>query len=62
MAKKGFRAITVPTKTFDKLSAYKKYYNMSWNEMATKRFNEMEEYQKFADKITKVPESVRKYI
>ena len=57
MPKKNFKSITVSQTTFDRLNIPK----MSANDQLKLALEESEKLQKFALKITKLPETVRVY-
>jgi len=57
MPKKNFKSITVSQITFDRLNIPK----MSANDQLKLALEEKEKLQKFALKITKLPETIRSY-
>jgi chromatin segregation and condensation protein Rec8/ScpA/Scc1 (kleisin family) len=65
MPEKGFKTITIPLETYEKVEEYCKRNMIYKSEMArqvmTSRIKEYESYRKLASRITAKPETVRMY-
>lgn len=61
MPKDGFQSINVKEGTYDRVQKYCKLHNLKPSQLLQDILDEKQKQQDFAKKITKVPETVRRY-